>query len=283
MSGHHDDDAPIDRSLIEAALPAFDPTDDDHARVRRGVLAALAGGAVLTGAASAKAATGATTTAASTTAGATTATTTTAAAGASGAALTGAGVGLAWKVGLGVVAIASVVGAMSMTPDAPAARGTTAPAAASLEATSAAPTRQTAPSHTTPTLAEPPAIAPIPTPEIPSPETAPEAPRVRTVSRPAPSTEDTVLEEARLIAHANEAIDQHDGRAALALLVEHAHRFPEGQLREERYATRIRALCEMGDVARARSEAASFLNVFPASTHADRIRASCAGSAPAAP
>ena len=104
----------------------------------------------------------------------------------------------------------------------------------------------------------------------------PRAPSVA-IEAPTDPSLDPVLDEARLIARAQEAIDRHDGRGAMALLAEHARRFPEGQLREERFATRVHALCELGETERARREATSFLDVFPVSVHAARVRASCGG------
>lgn len=251
MSGH-DDDTPIDRSLIDAALPALESTDADKARVRRAVLGAIASSATVAGAASAQA----TTAAASTSAG------------------SGLAFGLAWKVGLGIVAIGAVAGAVSLGV------GTRAPEHES--APSVAPPVPE-PAHVDEAPVEPaaetaPAIAAPPDP-VARRERPPHATAVSTAppTQSAPEV-DSVLEEARLVARANAAIEAHDGVAALAILAEHARRFPEGQLREERFADRILALCETGDVERARREAASFLNVFPASLHAEAIRASCVGS-----
>ncbi len=250
MSGH-DDDAPIDRSLIDAALPALESTDADKARVRRAVLGAIASSATVASAASAQA----TTAAASTSAG------------------VGLGFGLAWKVGLGIVAIGAVAGAVSLGVGTHVPEHEIAP--------SLAPSVRE-PADVDEAPVEPPAATAPAIAAPPNPVVRRERPHATAVSTTPPSASapevDSVLEEARLVARANAAIESHDGATALAILAEHARRFPEGQLREERFADRILALCETGDVERARREAASFLNVFPASLHAETIRASCIGS-----
>ncbi len=50
---------------------------------------------------------------------------------------------------------------------------------------------------------------------------------------------------------------------ALALLEEHARRFPEGQLADGRRRTRIRVLCDLGRVSQAQGEARSLAAARP--------------------
>ncbi len=68
----------------------------------------------------------------------------------------------------------------------------------------------------------------------------------------------------------------HDGTIALARLDEHATRFPQGALVEERIAARVLALCSVGRVANARVEAQRFLVARPRSPLAAQVRGSCA-------
>lgn len=266
----HDDESPIDRSLIDAALPALEASAADEARVRRAVLAAVAGGGALAGASAAKAAASG----AGSLAGAGSAT---------GAASTALGAGLAWKLGLGAVALAAVVGAVALSrPSAPSAPSEP-PGSVAVSAAPSDPAQSVPIATPTPAELATPALAPPATPPVAEAPTAARAPTHAPSASAAPpssvpSSSGSVLDEARLIARANAAIERHDGAAALAILADHARQYPEGQLREERYADRILALCELGETTRARTEAATFLNVFPASAHADVIRASCASA-----
>jgi hypothetical protein len=267
MSHPDDDDGPIDRSLIDAARPGLEPSAGDKARVRRAVLGAIAGGVVASGAAGAQAAAGGTIAAGGTTAAATTTTI----AGA------GLGAGLATKVVLGAIALASVIGVVAVR--------TSEPGPPDVAVTLPAESRHPSASEelVIPGF-DPEPVAPAAEPIEAPPEVAlapitaePPIVRPRAPSGSVAEPLDPVLDETRLIAGAQEAIERHDGRGAMALLAEHARRFPEGQLREERFAFRVSALCELGETERARREATSFLDVFPVSVHAPRVRSSCAG------
>ncbi len=282
MSGHDEDDRPIDRSLIDLAMPGLEPTDAQRTRLKRAVLGALATSAVTTGtAAGAQAAAGG--------AGASAAT------GVGGAAV---GMGVGAKAVLAVVAIASVVGvvAVTRTPSAAPATQDRAPAAPREIAepdeapalTASAPPIEAA--HE-PTLAvqEPlarPAIAPTPIAATPSPRrpttaTTRATPATEPETTPSPEIDPAVV-ETMLLARARVALQRHDGAAAMQLLQEHASRFPSGELREERLALRISALCELGETDRAHREAASYLDAFPGSIHAADVRAADCWSAPPA-
>ena len=87
---------------------------------------------------------------------------------------------------------------------------------------------------------------------------------------------DTVREEAAILRAAEHALAAHDGTTALARLDEHATRFPQGALVEERIAARVLALCSVGRVANARVEAQRFLVARPRSPLAAQVRGSCA-------
>ena len=80
--------------------------------------------------------------------------------------------------------------------------------------------------------------------------------------------------EAQLLASADMALRQGRPKDAIARLDEHARRFPNAVLSEERTAERLLARCAI-DPSGARTSAASFLLSHPTSPAADRIRASC--------
>jgi len=90
---------------------------------------------------------------------------------------------------------------------------------------------------------------------------------------PAPST---VGEELRLLRAAQEGLHTGAPAAALARLDEHARRFPRGALVEERRASRILALCQLGEITTGRAEADPFIAQLPMSPFVERIRRACA-------
>ena len=97
-------------------------------------------------------------------------------------------------------------------------------------------------------------------PEIqPATVARPERSRERTAPPPArPRSEDArpdLAEELRLVRGAKAAIRDTRGTDAIALLEEHARRFPDGQLAAERRSTRVAALCLAGRHAEAEAEA----------------------------
>jgi hypothetical protein len=99
-------------------------------------------------------------------------------------------------------------------------------------------------------------------------------------SVPDPNVNGGLGDELALLRGARAAIRAHDGGAALALLDQHEARFPNGMLREEREATHVLALCEIGRAADAHEAAQRFFETYPHSPHGARVRASCAGETP---
>jgi outer membrane protein assembly factor BamD (BamD/ComL family) len=87
--------------------------------------------------------------------------------------------------------------------------------------------------------------------------------------------------EIALLRDARRALRDGQPSGALALLDEHARRFPSGALAEDRAAERVFALCAQGEVAQARAEGIRFLTAHPRSPYADAVRGSC--GAPRAP
>ena len=85
--------------------------------------------------------------------------------------------------------------------------------------------------------------------------------------------------ELRLIAEIRGALKQGDSARALARVDEHERRFgARGQLVQERLAYHVEALCAAGRVADARRVAGELLKKWPDSTHAPRVKSSCAGA-----
>jgi hypothetical protein len=106
----------------------------------------------------------------------------------------------------------------------------------------------------------------------PAPEPAPS-------SSPSPAAPaDALAEETRLLRDADAATRAGDATRALALLAEHARRFPRGALAEERDAETVLALCAAGRTEDARAAARRFLAARPGSALAGRVRSSCGGS-----
>jgi len=111
--------------------------------------------------------------------------------------------------------------------------------------------------------------------EVPAPSPA-KASRARppSTSRATRATPD--LEgEARLLEQADADLRRGDPSAALARLAEHAAKYPDGALREEREGVRVMALCRAGRVAEGKAAAERFFARAPRSTLAARIRAAC--------
>lgn len=81
--------------------------------------------------------------------------------------------------------------------------------------------------------------------------------------------------EVELVTAAKTALDADDPEVALARLADHARRFPDGQLANERRGYRAIALCEAGKPAAGRGEARVFLDAHPGSPLAARVRRAC--------
>lgn len=86
----------------------------------------------------------------------------------------------------------------------------------------------------------------------------------------------SLSQETRLVRDANSATRAGDPARALALLDEHARRFPRGVLVEERDAERVLATCAAGRRDEARALASRFLRTYPGSPMSGRVKSSCA-------
>jgi hypothetical protein len=106
-------------------------------------------------------------------------------------------------------------------------------------------------------------------PATPVTERAPAAKRSRE-TRPAGDRDPLVL-EIELLQRAHAAYTRGDVAASLKLATEHARRFPNGRLAEEREALRVRSLARIGRKDEARRAAAAFAVRFPRSILLPRL------------
>ncbi|HEY8924174.1 MAG TPA: hypothetical protein VIU64_07315 [Polyangia bacterium] len=120
---------------------------------------------------------------------------------------------------------------------------------------------------------------PAPLTAAPTSAPAPVAPLAsgRSRSRPAPSrptgrAPSSSLEELRLLDLADAAV-QSDPSLALRLTEQHARRYPNGLLGDERDVIEIAALVRLGRREPARAKASSFLRAHPGSAYAAKVRA----------
>ncbi|MDB4972894.1 MAG: hypothetical protein JWN48_1235, partial [Myxococcaceae bacterium] len=81
--------------------------------------------------------------------------------------------------------------------------------------------------------------------------------------------------EVELIRKAMTSLRDHDAGRALALLEEHAARYPSGAFATERRGLHAVALCAAGRVSEGKSEQASFLRTDSAAPIAARVRRAC--------
>lgn len=90
-------------------------------------------------------------------------------------------------------------------------------------------------------------------------------------SKPSPLAEETALVE-----RAEVLLRKNDVEGALAVLAEHARKFPSGALAVERAALRVIALCRQGNAMQGRGEAALLERHAASKPYRERIRRACA-------
>lgn len=287
MSDHQPEELSASaRTLIDETRELDGPAPGDRDRVKRALLATIASGGAV-----------AATTAASGTAAATTA--------GAGAATAG-GVSLGVKLAAVAFVAAAAVGGTAVvvsTPDepvqtaqvaehAPRERAVEPSEPAPVEAEGAprpepveAPIAARPPPQTSPEGGEGDGADAPPRVEAPAiPETAPTPiardPRPARDSaepaEPAVAEPDSNLRaEIALLRRAQRALADGDPDAALAHLDDHARRFPEGVMVEERDAAHVVALGQAGREDACRAEAARFLRAHPGSPHRGRVANAC--------
>jgi hypothetical protein len=101
--------------------------------------------------------------------------------------------------------------------------------------------------------------------------------RARGVARRAPAAGEgsSLAAEVAMLQRARRALNAQNGRLALGIVHDLDEQFPNGVLLEERSATRILSLCQLQQVDEARGAAQAFLERYPASVYAERVRGSC--------
>lgn len=98
-----------------------------------------------------------------------------------------------------------------------------------------------------------------------------------TPRQPKPKADRSVIDtesygmERRILEPAQQAVARREFGAALPAIAEHQHRFPAGQLAEEREALRVKALVGLGRMAEAQRAGAAFRERFPHSALLGRI------------
>lgn len=250
---------PETRAFLEEARPGDDPTDADCARVRAALavrlaaVATAAGAGVLGAAPSPSAGSG----------------------GLAGSRLS-ASMGWTAKAIIAVGLLGALGGSAALVRRGGFLRDVArSPSVAPVDLASAA-----AP---LPSATEPSTVAAEPA--LPSPPVTPTSPTdpvraagAATGAKRRPHAGGDVAAEVRLLGEAQADLRDGNAERALALLDEHALRYPKGALGEEREAARIVALCALGREAEARVAADRFLRKTPDSPHAGPVRASCGGT-----
>jgi len=112
------------------------------------------------------------------------------------------------------------------------------------------------------------AVAPAPSSPVPSVST----PSPAAVPAPQPASQRGGPDELRLLRRARAAIARGDFTIGLARIGEHARRFADGRLSEEREALRVKALSSLGRTADARRAAEAFEARFPRSVLLPAVR-----------
>lgn len=86
---------------------------------------------------------------------------------------------------------------------------------------------------------------------------------------------DPLLAETAALRDAQRAMRSGDPARAIALVDKQDRQYPTGSLRQERAAARIFALCALGQVAQARTQARAFEQHWPRSPMLTRVQTSC--------
>ncbi len=119
-----------------------------------------------------------------------------------------------------------------------------------------------------------PAIAarPAPVAALEGVAEADELPPAHAIPMPHLARTDAARAELRLLRLARAAVARQDFASALTLVTEHAHRFKDGRMIEEREALRVRALAGLGRTDEARRAAQHFESRFPRSVLLPAVR-----------
>jgi RNA polymerase sigma factor (sigma-70 family) len=121
---------------------------------------------------------------------------------------------------------------------------------------------------------EPTAIEPEHPSEPAAPTSSARGTKVR-ANEPEPEPEPGLAEELELLDRAQVALDRGAAREALAWVDLHARRFRTGQLADLREATRVGALCRLGNTEEARRVHAALVHAFPSSSVVRKEKLEC--------
>jgi hypothetical protein len=94
---------------------------------------------------------------------------------------------------------------------------------------------------------------------------------------------DRLAQEVAILSRAASSLEAGRAADALRAVDEHQRKFPNGVLKEERYAARVQALCALGRRDEAASELARLSRLAPDSPQVARARHACAAVPSAAP
>ena len=134
----------------------------------------------------------------------------------------------------------------------------------------------TIPRATAPSLhlsaSEPPTMAPTTMAPTPIPAAQPVSGTKRWRLRRSVSARESYAAELELLQRAQSQYASHDFSDALVLIAEHARRFPNGRLAEEREALRLRSLAGAGRSDETRRAFTAFAKRFPRSALLPRLR-----------
>jgi hypothetical protein len=126
-----------------------------------------------------------------------------------------------------------------------------------------------------------PSPAPTPAPAPAPVAVVPAAPSTPSIAAPRRVDSDrSVAAEVALLRRVSDSLRAGDAKSALAGVDEHARRFPNGTLAEEREMERIVALCALGRRDAAARATDRFARVYASSSYEPRIREACATTAP---
>jgi hypothetical protein len=130
------------------------------------------------------------------------------------------------------------------------------------------------PSATSPARATSPVVTSNASAAAEHPDDGPVLPRASAPVVASSATAEDLESETSLLQRAQRALAGGDPKEALAVLAEHARRFPRGALAVERAGVQAIAACRAGQ-SRGRLDAERFLARYPTSPMAHRVRSAC--------
>jgi len=148
---------------------------------------------------------------------------------------------------------------------------------------SAPPTATAAPRALPTAAAVPQTSAPLPSPtaEIAASGVVdPPSPSDKLVLAPKPISDDSLASERAVLDRARQKLAVSEPEHALQFLEQHARRYPNGKLAEEREAMLINVLVSLGRVEQAKARGAAFTKRFPASLMLISVKAALAANQP---